>query len=350
MRGSVVIGLGLILASCGKPAVPQADAPATPDIRIATVGGDSVAAHVTGVGTVALRREAALGFTSAGRIVRITVNEGDRVHRGQLLAALDTTTVMADLARALAERERAAAEYRRSSALMAQGWITRPRLESAKSTLQAADAVVAQTRFQASNATIVAPGPGTVLARLAEPGQVVAAGTPVLNVGEEASGYVVRVPLSDRDAARLTMGAAATVTLAALDGATLTGHIVELGGRADKATGTFIAEILLPDDARLRSGQIGDVSIVASGAARADLRVPPSAVFAARAGSAFVYVVDLPHKRVRLRQISISDTSDDGIRVTGGLSRGEIVATSRIDRLRDGAAVAIIAPANGVAK
>ncbi|MGL1558174.1 HlyD family efflux transporter periplasmic adaptor subunit, partial [Vibrio parahaemolyticus] len=91
--------------------------------------------------------------------------------------------------------------------LMGQGWITRPRLETAKATLEAADAAVAQARFQTSHATIIAPGPGVVLSRLTEPGQVVAAGTPVLAVGDEASGYVLRVPLSDRDAARLTMGA-----------------------------------------------------------------------------------------------------------------------------------------------
>ena len=350
MRGALIIGLALMLAACGKPVADQSDAPATPDIRVATVGGDSAPAKITGVGTVALRREAALGFTSAGRIARINVNEGDRVHRGQVLAALDTTTVMADLARASAERERAAAEYRRSAALMEQGWITRPRLESAKASLQAAEAAVAQSRFQTSNATIVAPGPGTVLARLAEPGQVVAAGTPVLNVGEEASGYVVRVPLSDRDAARLTVGAPATVTLAALEGVAMTGHVVELGGRADKATGTFIVEILLPDDVRLRSGQIGDVSIVANGAVQSDLRVPSSAVFAARAGAAFVYVVDTARNRVHLRQISVGDTGDDGIRVTGGLSRGEVVATSRIDRLKDGASVAIIGADRGAAK
>ncbi len=342
-RNGLVIGVAisavLALAGCAQSAADQSAQPAVPEVRVATVGATEAAAEVTGVGTVALRREAQLGFTSAGRIARIAVNEGDRVQRGQLLAALDTTTVRADLARAAAERVRAAAEYQRSETLIAQGWITRLRLDNAKATLEAADAAVAQARFQTNNAAIVAPGPGTVLARLAEPGQVVAAGTPVLNVGDEASGYVLRVPLSDRDAARLTAGAPAQVSLAALDGAVLAGHVIELGGRADKSTGTFIVEILLPDDPRLRSGQIGDVRIAAAGAQVAALRVPAGAVFAARAGVAFVYVVDPARRVVHLRQVSIGETSDDGIRVTGGLARGEIVATSRVDRLKDGAKI-----------
>lgn len=337
MRRGVILATAALLASCGKPAPAPKEAPAAPpQVRVAPVGGDVQAAEVTGVGTVALRREASLGFTSAGRILRMTVNEGDRVHRGQLLAALDTTTVAADLARARAERARAAAEYKRSETLMAQGWITRPRLENAKAALESADAQVRAAGFQTANATIVAPGSGTVLARLTEPGQVVAAGTPVLIVGEEASGYVLRVPLSDRDAARLTAGTPATVTLAALGDAPMAGRVVEIGGRADRATGTFAVEIGLPDDKRLRSGQIGNARITAGGVGQSVLRVPANAVFAVRAGEGFVYVVDRGRKTVALRRVGVAEATDSGVRVTNGLTRGELVATSRVDRLKDG--------------
>lgn len=342
MRVAMALGLVLLLAACGKRAAEPATAPEIPQVRVARIGVDQQAARVTGVGTVALRREASLGFTSPGRIARVIVNEGDVVHRGQLLAALDTTTVAADLARAQAERERAAAEYRRSSNLMAEGWITRPRLENAKASLEAAEAAVQSAGFQRANATIVAPGPGRVLARLAEPGQVVAAGTPVLAVGEEASGYVLRVPLSDRDAARVRMGAGATVSLAALDDRPIAGHVIEIAGRADRATGTFVIEIALPDDPALRSGQIGEASIIASGAVTTEIRVPATAVFAPRGGEAFVYVVDRAKGIVHLRRVTIADAGDAGIRVTGGLSRGEVVAVSRVDRLKDGDRIAPI--------
>ena len=342
MRGKIggSIGLVLALAACREPA--REAPPAPPQVRVAQVGGGALAASVTGVGTVALRREVSLGFTSAGRIARLTVNEGDAVRRGQLLAALDNTVVGAESARAAAEYERAAAEYRRSDTLLKQGWITRPRLESAKAAALAADAQRRAAGFQTSTATIVAPGSGVVLARLAEPGQVVPVGTPVLVIGEQASGYVLRVPLSDRDAARLTVGAPAAVTLAALGGAPIAGRLIELAGRADRATGTFAAEIALPDDARLRSGQIGDARITAQGSGTATIAVPPGAVFAARAGAGFVYVVDRATKRVALRQVTLGDTGDDGIVVTGGLARGEWVAASRVDRLKDGMAIAPI--------
>jgi RND family efflux transporter MFP subunit len=329
----VILVLAMALSACS--AQPKADAPPAPlQVRIAQVGGDTVADMIGGVGTVALQRETSLGFTSAGRIARLAVNEGDNVKAGQLLAALDATTTGADFAAARAERDRAAAEYARSSKLLADGWVTRPRVESARAALQVAEARVRSAGFQTQNSAIVAPGAGIVLARLAEPGQVVAAGTPVLVLGERASGYVLRLPVADRDAARLRVGAPATVRLSAIDGE-LSGQIREIAGRADRTTGTFAVEIALPDDPRLRSGQIGSASIVAAGAGSETLAVPPAAVFAPRAGQGFVYVVDLATKRVKLRRVTLSEASDTAIRVTGGLAKGEWVALSRVDRLTD---------------
>ena len=339
VTGSIVL-LGMV-AACAAPPVAKPVAP--PEVRFARVGTTSAANLIKAVGTVGLRRETSLGFTSPGRIARLTVEDGDAVRRGQMLAALDMTTVGADLSAARAERERAAAEYARSTKLFEQGWITRPRLDGAKATLASADARVRASGFQSNNAVIVAPGPGRILARLAEPGQVVAAGTPVLVLGEESGGYVLRVPLTDRDLAAVRSGAPATVRIAALGGAALAGQIVELGGRAERTTGTFAAEVALPADVRLRAGQIGNVSIVANGTGTR-IEVPPAAIFAPRAGEAFVYVFDREAKRVRLRKVAIAEASDGATRVTGGLQPGEFVATSRIDRLTDKMAVRPIAP------
>jgi membrane fusion protein (multidrug efflux system) len=325
-----------LLAACSQPA--PAPPPAEPQVRIAQVGGNNLPATISATGTVAWRRETSLGFTSAGRIATVAVNEGDSVRPGQLLAALDSTTVAASVSSALAERDRAAAEYARSTKLLEQGWVTRPRVDNARATLAAAEANVRSAGFQSRNAAILSPGAGTVLARLTDAGQVVAAGTPVLVVGEASGGRVLRLPLADRDAARLRVGAPATVRLAALEGE-LTGSVIEIGGRAERATGTFVVEIGLPDDPRLRAGQIGTVSIVASGPGTMSLLVPPAAVFAPRAGQAFVYVADAEGKRVKLRRVTIGEASDTAIQVTGGLKSGEWVATSRLDRLSDGMAI-----------
>ena len=330
----MMLATALALAGCARADDPSAQP--LPSVRIARVGAIDDARRVAAVGTIQLRRESNLGFTSGGRISRLTVNEGDRVKAGQLLAALDPTTVAASSATARAELQRAKLELDRSEVLFKQGWIARPRLDTARATYEAALAAVDSAGFQQRNARIVAPGDGVILARLAEPGQVVAVGTPVLSLGEEGSGYVLRVPVPDRQAALLVEGAPATVRIEALGGAPVTGRVIEIAGRADRATGTFMVEIVLPQDRRLKSGQFASVDIVAGGPTQKKLAVPPAAIFAARAGQAFVYVLPPGSDRLALRRIAIDEVDDGGVGVTGGIAPGEWVAVSGVDRLGDG--------------
>ncbi len=346
MRGLAGLAVAGALAGCsgGEPAkAPDA----VMDVRVAAVGSSAEIGRITAAGTVALRRETSLGFTSAGRVIRISVNEGDRVTRGQLLAALDPTTTASTLASAEAERVRAGREYDRSRELFAKGWVPRPRVDGAEAALRAAEANVRSAGFQAANSRIVAPSSGVVLSRLADPGQVVAAGAPVVIVGEAASGYVLRLAVADADAGSLRVGTPAEVRIGALggaaDGATITGRIIEIAGRADPATGTYLIEVALPADARLRSGQIGTARMISQGNGTTALAVPPQAVFAARAGEGFVYVI--VDGKARIRRVALAETTDSSIRVLDGLRAGERVAITGIDRLSEGESVRVVAAA-----
>jgi multidrug efflux pump subunit AcrA (membrane-fusion protein) len=64
-----------MFALCGRQ--PTNVAPVVPQVRIAQVGGAIVPNTIIATGTVARRRETSLGLTSAGRIAKVTVNEGD---------------------------------------------------------------------------------------------------------------------------------------------------------------------------------------------------------------------------------------------------------------------------------
>lgn len=335
VRAKIIVIMPLLLLSaCRSEPVAKAHEVVT-TVRVATIGVADTVPVVDAVGTVRYRREPSLGFTSAGRVVVITVNEGDHIAKGQLLAALDSATVGAALSSAAAEVARASAELARSETLMKQGWITRARLETARSTSALAYANVRSARFQVANARIYAPSAGIILARTAEPAQVVAAGQPVLQLGEAAGGMVLRVPVTDRDAARLAAGAPARITLAALGDVAISGRLIEIGGRADRATGTFDCLIALPADARLRVGQVGQVAIIARADPQIESVAPSAAVFAARAGEGFVYVLGQDNRPV-LRKVVLGAPRNDGIAIVSGLQRGERVIISGVDRLRAG--------------
>lgn len=333
----------ILLAGCGakeEPAKPVAQ-PATPVQLVAAVPAN--AREVLEVsGTVRLKRETPLSFNTPGRIAAIFVTEGDRVRAGQLLARLDTTALGANVASAQAEVVRAQAEVRRAEDLFAKGWVTAPRVEQARASMAAAAARARSAGFDVQLAALVAPSAGVVLARPGEPGQIAQPGAPVVMLGEIAQGFVLRVPLADRDAARVKPGQSATVTIPALAGQPLAGVVSEVGARGDDGTGTFRIEVKLPADVRLASGQIGRARLMLGAAVPGGpIRVPATAVFGARADEGFVYVYEPGGHRVRSRLVALGPVGSDGVVITGGLAPGEQVVVTGADRLRDGQAVVV---------
>lgn len=337
----LVLALLVLVAACSET---KPESPRIQVVRVAQVfaGGDAPSLDV--VGTIQLRRTAQLGFTTGGRVASIRVDEGERVRRGQLIAALEATPVASSAAAAAAERQRARGELGRMEQLFAKGWVTKARLENARAANDAAAANLRATQFLAATANVYASGDGVVLARLVEQGQVVAAGTTIVEIGDERGGYVLRAPIADRDAAGLAIGAPATVRIAALGGQPIIGRVVEIGGRADPATGTFAIEVALPAGGGLRAGQIGQLSIAMSGrASPTGVTVPAAAIFAPRAGEALVYIARPGQARLRLRRVKIAEARDQGISVESGIGEGEWVVVSAVDRLKNGQTVNAIA-------
>ena len=328
-----------LLTACGSPS-PEAAAPANaPAVRTAIIKAQSNSTPIEMIGTAVWRQETPLGFTSDGQIARILVNEGDVVRAGQMLATLDTTPIAAELAAVQAEARRAQSDAARVDQLYRKGWVTKQRLESAQAGAQASAAQAQARRFALRTAQIVAPTSGVVLARLAEPTQVIAKGTPVLVIGEANPGYVMRAPVNDRIAAVLRVGMPATLRFEALASTPLQGRIVEIGGKARQTTGTFDVEFALPNVPGLRSGMIGTALLTSPDAAPSGkVIVPANAILSPRAGEALVYIVDA-QSRARLRHVAIGETTDQGVEILSGVKAGDQVLLSGFDKIRDGARV-----------
>ncbi len=332
----------LALGACGKSGAPPAATPERIAVTLATATPAAGTGTIAITGTVRLKRETQLGFSTPGRIAAIAVLEGQPVAAGQMLARLDPTGLDAASASARAEAVRTEADRQRMAVLLGKGWVTRSRMESADAAAVAARARVTQTGFDARLGRIVSPAAGVVLRRAAEPGQIVAAGTPVVTIGELASGYVLRLPVSDEDLAHIRPGTRAEVTLPALSPAPIVAQVSEIGARGDDRTGTFLVELRLPPLPGMRSGLIGNARL-ATGvtSAAGPVTVPASAVFAARAGEGFVYVYRPGSGTVAARLVQLGDLGDGGIEVTAGLQAGEQVARTGVDRLRDGTTVTV---------
>lgn len=329
----------VVLAACGEEkAVPKVASSEIHPVQVVAVQQENLRRTINAVGTVRYLRETPLGFTTAGKVATVRFEEGDFVKRGALLAALDTTNVGADVSVATAERNRARAEFDRMRSLFADGWVTKARYEAAEAAVTAAEARVRQAGFASGTAQLYAPSSGVVLSRNVQPGQVIAAGTPALVLGEGDDGFVFRVPIIDRDATKLRVGMAADISIESLEGAPISATISEIDGRANEATGAFIVQFRLASRPQLRSGQIGTASIRLPASTGGALQIPASALFGVRTGEGLVYIVD-SNNRVETRNVAIERVTDDFVIVSGGIKPGDFIVTSGLEKLRTGSKV-----------
>ncbi|ASR50866.1 efflux RND transporter periplasmic adaptor subunit [Blastomonas fulva] len=340
--GLLLSWAALSLASCSeeKSASAASGSEKVYPVTLAIVQPAATSKTITAAGTVRYRYETPLGFTSAGKIASIRFEEGDRVVPGALIAALDATQVNSGLESARAEQQRAQAELGRFQQLFDKGWVTRAQLERSEAAARAATAQVSNAGFASGTSRIIAPSGGIILARTAEPGQVVAAGTQIVVLGETSGGMVLRAPMIDSDIGRLTPGMPAQVTLSGLAEGVIEGTISEIDARANPTSGAFEVTVALPANPGLRSGQIGTAQFrVAAQPQDTGLAIPASAVFNVRAGEGFVYLLDAKASRVRARAVQIGRIDDRQLVITGGLKPGDRIVASGLGLLVDGARV-----------
>jgi membrane fusion protein (multidrug efflux system) len=329
-----------VLAGCsGSEAPKEAATDQAPLVSVAVARATSVDGGVGLVGTVRARRETALSFTTPGRVAQLTVEEGDRVAKGQLLARLDSVAVDSSAVAARADAARANAELKRLRDLFAKGWVPKSRVEAAEAAASAAAARVTATGFDQRFARIFAPSAGVVLRRHVEPSQTVAAGAPIVTLGEATGGFVLRAPIADADLQRVRVGQGAFVAISALGPVPVPATVTEIGGRGDDRTGTFEVELALPNRPGLRSGLIGNARVRTTDGPQA-IAIPAGAVWQARADEGFVYVVG-GDGRARARIVSLGEVDDREVQVRSGLIAGEQVVTAGIERIREGAKVRV---------
>lgn len=248
----------LLLTAClpetETAAPPQAEAPRP--IQVAEIRHLPADAGPSFTGILRARREADVALRAGGRIAERLVDLGAEVTTGQLLFRLDPRDLElglraaeADVLSAEATAAQAVSDAARSRALVSAGHVAAAFHEQREATARAATQRLAAARAQrdlARNrldyAELRAPSPGRVTALLAEAGQVVAEGAPVLRLADPAEREVlVQLPENALGAAR------ATARFWARPDVTLPVQLREVAAQADPNMRTYAARFSLPN-------------------------------------------------------------------------------------------------------
>lgn len=287
-----------------------------------------------------------LSFRIPGVITGLTVDEGDGVKAGQVLARLDPAAVDSRLRQAAADLDRARKDEARYVKLADAGIVSRQRAEAQSAAATSAQAAYDAAAFDRRWANLVAPSKGVILTRNAQTGEVVQPGQAVLSLADETSPLVLRVPLSDRDIGKISLGARAEITLDALPNQTLTGSISRIGQRAGPQSGAIDIEITLPPTAGLRSGLIASAKIEAKGLAEASAtsaysRVPAEAIMEADGKTALVLRFDPKGGIARQTKVVFGGFDGDDALIQG-LGADAKIITAGAGFVADGQRVQVI--------
>jgi RND family efflux transporter MFP subunit len=338
----VTVACALLVAGCNGKAADEAR-PATP-VRVALATTGPAAPSIRTNGLLANKDEIRLAFKVGGVIRGLAVFAGEHVRKGQRLAEIEQTEVNAQVEQARQSHEKSQRDATRGERLYEDKVISLEQLQDLRTQAAMAEAALNSAEFNWNYAAIVAPRDGTVLRRLAEERELVAAGTPVLVLGAEDKGFVVRTGLADREIVQVRLGDAALVRLDALPDARLNGKVTEVASAADAASGMFRIEVTLdPTDLPLKSGLVAKLTIVPSSAsAGSRVYVPIGAIVEGDGRSARLFVLDQNH--ARRRDVEVAFIEGDSVALTSGVEAGEQIITDGAQYLEDGEQVAIAAP------
>ena len=351
VAGLSAFALLALLTAC-KPVEKPEPEPIRP-VRVTTVERQEGGETVSLTGQVEAREEVNLSFRVGGRMIERSVNVGDRVRAGQVVARLESDTprnalrsARAELTAARARLVEAQNNFERHRSLLDRGFITRAMFDQAEQAYRTAQAQVdsVQARVniaetQLGYADLIAASNGTVTARRAEPGEVVAAGQPIVQLAREGGrDAVFDVPARIIETA--PANAEIVVVLSSDPKVRAIGRVREVAPQADPVTRTFKVRIGLNDPPaamRLGSTVTGSVQLGAG----QGIEIPASALTSANQRPA-VWVLDPASNTVSLRNIEVLRYGLARVAVAEGLQPGDIVVTAGVQTLRPGQQVRLL--------
>jgi len=333
---AAVLALAYMLAHGGKPEETFApDAGQIPVVTVVTPGQTTIAGEISATGSLAARRPLPVGSVGeGGRVASVRVDAGDWVRQGQVLAVIDRSvqvqqvaSARAQISVAQADATLAQANLDRALKLVDRGFISKADVDRLTATRDAARARVEVARAQAGELqartallNITAPAAGLVLSRSVDPGQTVGGGGGPLFVIARGGEMELLARVGEDELASLTTGVTAKVTPVGTD-RTFTGQVWQLSPTIDEENRQGTARIALAYAPQLRPGGFATATI-SNGTVVAP-RLPESAIQSDDKGS-FVYIVNGDSK-VERRGVTTGLVTDDGIAIVAGLSGTERV-------------------------
>lgn len=344
----------ILLTACGSAEQPAESPKPT---SVATISVEAAAGYEQAsryTGRVEARLDSQVGFEVGGLLADVVVDEGETVSRGETLATLDTARLAARRVEATsalrqveADLELADATLARTSDAFSYKGVSRQQLDESRQHVNALSAAreVAAARLRSidvdlAKSQLEAPFDGVVTTRFTDPGQVLAAGQPVLRL-QSADRPEVRIGIAPEAASTLRAG---TEHLLTINRVAVPATLRTIIPRRDETTRTIDALFIVDDIApAVRPGDLAEFEIPewidAPG-----YWVPLAALSKGTRGL-WQGLVAIPESEgshtLQTRTLEILHVDDERAFVRGTLSKGELLVADGTHRVVAGQNVSL---------
>lgn len=317
-------------------------------VKLLPLGPSSFASSIAVSGQFTTDDEVMLSFKTSGIIQRILVKEGDAIRQGQVVASLNLTEINAQVQQAQLGYEKAQRDHQRALNLYKDSVATLEQLQNTKTALDLSQQQLNAVLFNRSHSEIRATHNGYVLRKLASEGQVIGAGTPVIQTnGAQSGNWLLRVALSNKDWAAVQLRDSAAVEIESAPGETFRGEINRKSEGIDPATGAFYADIRLIQaaPASIAFGLFGKAMIYPHAAAISNTgdkwEIPYDALLDGDGSHGYVFVTN-DGKRAHKQPVIIAGMEKDRVLISNGLQGVQAVVISGSAYLTDNSPIRVI--------
>ncbi len=340
MKRTILLFLGimLLLAGCGKPGEDTQNN--SGKVVVGSLRTRVIPAHIGNVlqtvnysGTIKGYREVPVAPGMSSWVTKILVKEGDKVHKGQLLAKLSPE----QLKQAEAQFHAAEDNYNRMKTLLEQNSISQQQFDQIEAGYKAAKAMF---ELAAKNTELRAPFNGIVASINSEEGEffnammAVGSSPSVLTVIDQSK-VKMESEVSERDIVKIKKGQRGFLTVEAYPDTAFWGKVESAEHLADPMSGTYkVTSVFENSSGKLRSGMFATTHIIVAEADSA-IVIRQSALV----NDSLIFIAD--GNKARARKVKLGIQNDSLAQVISGIKVGEPVIVEGTLGLFDGAPIIV---------
>ena len=326
-----------LLSSCDG----QKEEPKVNPVRVQTevVGEVADATAKTYVGEVEAESSTAVSFTGSGIVLRVAVEEGQHVQKGQLIAEMDATQARNVVANCEAQMRQANDAYARMKLLHNQNALAEIKWVETQSQVAQAQAQLDMARKSLSDCRIYAPVSGVVGKKMMNNGETALPSQPVCTILTLAH-VKVKVSVPEKEIGRFSATTPTEISVAAT-GDTFMGGRIEKGVQADPVSRSYDVKINVENQGeKLLEGMVCDVKVMNDGKSTTnenEVTVPITAVQQSADGNMFVWKAQ-DGKATRVK-VAVGEAFGSRMAVLSGLKKGDRVIVKGYQKLSEGSGI-----------